>query len=593
VRAVSFVAAAIAVVFGGLVVGPSAASAGPVVVEASIDTPGPRGGIAVVGDSVMLGSAYDASISPGWGPSLTQLLSDRGWGPVRMRAGGGFQAGRMLPPVAVGANLSVWLTDQFATGFDPSVVVVSLGANDIGMCSGQLDCAVADIRFLVDAVGPARKVWWALQTTAHPVEQATWNDALQIVAAERTNVTLWDWPAVLATTGIVLADNVHLPGPAAYLARSIMIADDVTDRMGVSEHVGGEVVPPAAGPSYEYQPVVPSRMVDTRETGLRLGAGGVLTVDFSALAPAAVNVDAGAVALNITAADPAAAGYLTVWPCATARPSTSSVNFGVGQARGAQAISRLGPGRTVCVFASAATDVIVDLQGVFTPAGGLRFSPLAPARVLDTRFIGRAPTIAVPAPAGAAAVAATLTVTGAAAAGFLSAYPCSAARPDVSNVNWQAGETVAGAVFVPVGVDGTLCVYTSVPVDVIVDVTGMFGAVAALRFVPVAATRMLDTRTGIGGWWGRQGAGQTIEIGVAPDTAVAVTGTITMVEPSIAGYLTGTVCRVGDVTSSVNAARNTVMANSLTVGLGPGGSMCIHSVVATHTLFDTTGWWVS
>jgi hypothetical protein len=34
------------------------------------------------------------------------------------------------------------------------------------------------------------------------------------------------------------------------------------------------------------------------------------------------------------------------------------------------------------------------------------------------------------------------------------------------------------------------------------------------------------------------------------------------------------------------------MANSLTVGLSPGGNLCITSLVASHTLFDTTGWWV-
>jgi hypothetical protein len=34
------------------------------------------------------------------------------------------------------------------------------------------------------------------------------------------------------------------------------------------------------------------------------------------------------------------------------------------------------------------------------------------------------------------------------------------------------------------------------------------------------------------------------------------------------------------------------MANSLTVGLSPGGNLCINSLVASHTLFDTTGWWM-
>ena len=107
-------------------------------------------------------------------------------------------------------------------------------------------------------------------------------------------------------------------------------------------------------------------------------AGGTLPVDLSALAPAQVGADAAAVAVNVTAAAPATAGYLTVWPCDSPRPLASSVNFGAGQARGAQATTLLGPGRRVCVFSNAATDIVVDLQGVFVASGGLRFAPVTP-----------------------------------------------------------------------------------------------------------------------------------------------------------------------------------------------------------------------
>ena len=69
----------------------------PNFVSVFIDTPGPRGSIAVVGDSVMLGSAYEPPLVPGWGPSLARMLADRGWGPVHMAAGVGFQAGKMVP----------------------------------------------------------------------------------------------------------------------------------------------------------------------------------------------------------------------------------------------------------------------------------------------------------------------------------------------------------------------------------------------------------------------------------------------------------------------------------------------------------------
>lgn len=588
------IAVVLAILVAGLVVAPRPVAAARNFVSVFIDIPGPKGGIAVVGDSVMLGSAYGPPFEPGWGPSLAHLLADRGWGPVRMAAGVGFQAGTMVP-TNPGANMSLWLANQRSAGFDPPVIVVSLGPNDIIACSGNVNCAADDIRGFMDTAGADHEVWWALQTAAIASNQQAWNQALQIVAAERPNLMLWDWPTIRVAQGIgIAADNTHLPGAAQYLKRSTLIADDVTARLATSRQVGGEVAPPPAGASYEYQPLPPQRLVDTRESGQRIAAGATLTVDLSVLAPTSVGSNVAAAAVNVTAAGPAAAGYLTVWPCGAARPLASSVNFLAGQARGAQATTLLRqPDRSLCVFSNVATDIVVDLQGVFVPTGALRFTPITPDRKLDTRITGRASTIAIQAPVGADAVAATLTVTEGGTPGFLTAYPCSSSPPLVSNVNWQPGETVAGAVFVPVASDGTFCVFTNSPTDVVVDVTGVFSDTSALRFSPVAPTRMVDTRDGTGGWRGHQGVGQTIEIGAAPDTAVAVTGTITIVNPGLSGYLTGTTCgQPAGATSSVNGAIGSVMANSLTVGLSAGGNLCITSLVAAHTLFDTTGWWM-
>jgi hypothetical protein len=87
----------------------------------------------------------------------------------------------------------------------------------------------------MDTAGPDHEVWWAMQTAAIADNQNAWNEALQIVAAERPNLTLWDWPTIQQTSGIALApDHTHLPGAAQYLARSTLIADDVTDRLGGS-----------------------------------------------------------------------------------------------------------------------------------------------------------------------------------------------------------------------------------------------------------------------------------------------------------------------------------------------------------------------
>ena len=57
-------------------------------------------------------------------------------------------------------------------------------------------------------------------------------------------------------------------------------------------------------------------------------------------------------------------------------------------------------------------------------------------------------------------------------AGYLTAYPCSDEVPLVATVNHGPNELVSGTAFVPVGPEGTICVFMRNPVDVTVDLTG-------------------------------------------------------------------------------------------------------------------------
>ena len=68
-----------------------------------------------------------------------------------------------------------------------------------------------------------------------------------------------------------------------------------------------------------------------------------------------------------------------------------------------------------------------------------------------------------------------VTVTGSSGAGFVAVYPCGT-LPPTSSVNFAAGQTVANAVITPLSSTGTVCVYSNVPVDVLVDVNGYFDA---------------------------------------------------------------------------------------------------------------------
>ena len=105
-------------------------------------------------------------------------------------------------------------------------------------------------------------------------------------------------------------------------------------------------------------------------------------------------------------------------------------------------------------------------------------------------------------------------------------------------LNLDTGTDTANSGIVPVSAGGALDVFASVGTDLIVDVTGTFTATTisrAGRFVPVAPTRLLDTRTGGGAL--TPGGRVTIPLptGIASDaTAVAVN--VTSVGASIAGF---------------------------------------------------------
>jgi hypothetical protein len=553
--------------------------------EKLITTPGPLGPITVIGDSVLLGSLLTS-------PTLADTLAARGWGPVRMRAGEGYSTG--VFDVDPSFKVSNWIRTWRSQGWDPVDVVVNLGANDSGFCMSDTNCAYSAIMFLVDAIGPGHRIWWPKITRfyTHEAQQNAWNQALDRVDHERDDFWTWDWPFELAHGGYSSPDQTHLSADG-YRKRSRVMAREITADLAFARHVGGDA-PLAAviGAPAEFVPLPPGRVLDTRDNGAsRVAAGTNVDLDMTPYVPAGTT----AVAVNLTSAESTAPGFLTGYPCDRPRQEVSNVNHGAGEARGALAVVPLSASGHLCVHTHAAGHVIVDLQGAFVPDSpdGVRFTPLAtPTRLLDTRDTGRAPIVVVNVPAGAEAVAVNITATEVTSPGWLKAFPCGGSVPDVSNVNYLPGDTVASAAFVPVAADDTICVQSLNPVDVIVDLTGVFGVDGELRFVPTDPTRMLDTRTGTGGWMPYQGAGQVLDPRVVPAGAHAVTGTITLVGPLRPGWLKAYPCGTEPPTSTVNGGTETVFANAVTVGVDAGGRMCVKALSATNTLFDVTGWWV-
>jgi hypothetical protein len=192
----------------------------------------------------------------------------------------------------------------------------------------------------------------------------------------------------------------------------------------------------------------------------------------------------------------------------------------------------------------------------------------------------------------AAIAAVNITVTNATTPGFVAAYPCGDTPPLVSNVNVAPGDTNAGAGFVRVGTGGAICVASSAPADVVVDLTGTFRTGSGFAYVAVAPQRMLDTRDATGGWSPIHGGNQTVDVGVAPPNAGAVSATLAVVQPFAPSFVAVAPCGTTTDTSSINAARGDVVANGVTVGVRDG-RLCLTARAAAHTVVDINGWWIA
>ncbi|MGI9644803.1 MAG: hypothetical protein ACR2O6_05775, partial [Ilumatobacteraceae bacterium] len=221
--------------------------------------------------------------------------------------------------------------------------------------------------------------------------------------------------------------------------------------------------------------------------GLR-PAGSTLQLDVAGRA--GLPADSSSVVLNVTATLPGAWGYLTVNPSGTARPNTSNLNYAAGQTIANTVVTAVGADGLVSIYTSASTHLIVDVAGHLPVA---TFEPLpAPARILDTRLgtatvdgehagIGlRCASSSVQLnvdgraglPADASSVVLNVTAVDALAWGFVTEFPTGSGRPNASNLNYDAGTTIANTVVARLGAGGDVCVYTYGATHLIVDLIG-------------------------------------------------------------------------------------------------------------------------
>ena len=212
-----------------------------------------------------------------------------------------------------------------------------------------------------------------------------------------------------------------------------------------------------------------------------------------------------AVVLNVTAVHPGASGYLTVFPQGAAQPTASNVNYVAGAVVPNRVIVPVSSSGEIEVYSLATTDVVIDVSGWFSAAGGSAgeaFNPESnPVRICDTRsgnpsalsgsaaqcnshtLSGNATmTLHVDGlagvPNGATAVVLNVTAVHPTQATFLTVFP-SGTPPTVSDLNPRPGAVEPNLVVATLSSGGTVTVYNKAgSVDVVVDVLGYYGSTA-------------------------------------------------------------------------------------------------------------------
>jgi hypothetical protein len=332
-----------------------------------------------------------------------------------------------------------------------------------------------------------------------------------------------------------------------------------------------------------YHAIQPCRLADTRPNsgyqgaGNTLSSGQILTIQTTGINSCGnlpfggVPFAATAVVMNITAVSPSANGYLTAYASGQPQPATSTVNFVAGQTVANEATITIGStgdivnyGKVNILNYFGNTNVVVDLQGYYTPVGvtdgndgwaprGGGYNPIvhsgvtAPVRVLDTRQLSGIQgagqtlgaqqqvcfypgTLALPGdtnpvvPGDASAVVLNVTSVNATATSYFTVWEQGGAQPLASNLNFLAGPPpVPNRVIVPINnLTQQVCIFNwAGTADAVVDLDGYFAKDMGSLYYPLQTpARIADTRTGSGFPYAGQtlGTGSIITINVPKDT---------------------------------------------------------------------------
>ena len=248
-----------------------------------------------------------------------------------------------------------------------------------------------------------------------------------------------------------------------------------------------------------------------------------------------------------------------------------------------------------------------------SPATGLRFVPVTPCRVADTRGnpLTAGSTRSFPIvqsgcgiPASASAYSLNVTVVPKGYLGYLSLWPTGQSQPGVSTLNSWEGIVVANAALVPAGTNGAVSVYVSNDSDVILDTNGYFDTstgASSFAFYPATPCRVADTRGATGQFGGpsmdsSQPRAFPIPLGgcAIPANARGYSLNFTVVPSGYLGFLTTwPTGQPQPNASTLNSWTGKVVANAAIVPAGTNESVSVYVSNPTNVILDINGYFAA
>jgi hypothetical protein len=539
-----------------------------------------------------------------------------------------------ISTTAIGSGLLATLTFQIAAGTTDTSTPVAL-VSPVASDGNANPLSITASGATVTINHPAPPVVSALNcspSSVTPPATSTCTVSLSAAASSTTTVSLSSGvsAATVPASVNITAGLTSTTFTVNTSAVSTITNAEITATLGSSsQNFWITLTPPI---TLAFFPLAPCRIADTR-VGFGFGGAfgppslvGGATRSFQIPQSAcAVPGTAQAYSLNITVIPPGPLGYLTVWPTGSAIPVVATLNSPNGAIVGNAAIMEAGTAGAISLFASNATDVVIDINGYFAPpnAQALAFYPVAPCRVADTRagfgFSGSfgPPSLVAGAtrnfpvqqssceiPLSAQAYSVRMTVVAPGPLNYLTTWPEGQPLPNVATLNAPNGGVVGNEAIVPAGTSGAIGVFASNNTDLVIDINGYFappGSPGALHFYPLTPCRVADTRAGFGfgGSFGPPSlvsdASRSFPIPSStcgiPDSAQAYSLNLTAVPSNSEGFLTA--YPAGSTlpnAATVNFENGGVVGSAAIVPAGTSGAISVFASSSTDLVIDINGY---